>query len=79
MPEHDLTDLEQALEQFGATQCTWCTPGVLASARWLFAHQAQPSRADLEGVLDRNNCHCSGYKPILEAMRAAAAARSRKL
>ena len=61
-----LTEVQQALVDFGGSQCGYCTPGFVMS---LFAEQYRPGR---EGPCDPhamggNLCRCTGYRPIRDA------------
>ena len=47
-------------------QCAFCRPGFLVTAEALRRAGLEPSRELLSG----NLCRCTGYTPILEAMRA---------
>ena len=69
-----LSDLQQALVDFGAIQCGFCTPGVLVSARALLARNPRPSRAEITEALAGNYCRCTGYEPIIDAVQAVAQA-----
>ncbi|HEV3198385.1 MAG TPA: FAD binding domain-containing protein, partial [Bryobacteraceae bacterium] len=61
-----LTEVQQAMVDFGGSQCGYCTPGFVMS---LFADQYRPGR---EGPCDPhamggNLCRCTGYRPIRDA------------
>jgi CO/xanthine dehydrogenase Mo-binding subunit/aerobic-type carbon monoxide dehydrogenase small subunit (CoxS/CutS family) len=68
-----LSDLQQALIDFGAIQCGFCTPGILASARALLARNPHPGREEIIAALAGNYCRCTGYEPIIDAVQAVAA------
>ncbi len=55
-----------------AVQCGYCTPGMLLSALALLRKNPRPSRAEIREALAGNLCRCTGYGPIVEAVRAAA-------
>jgi xanthine dehydrogenase small subunit len=48
-----------------ATQCGFCTPGIVMS---LYAHARMGG--DVHEALAGNLCRCTGYRPILDAMAA---------
>ncbi len=66
--------LQQAFIATGAFQCGFCTPGMLVSAFDLLQRNRRPSSGDVRGALSGNLCRCTGYKKIVEAVLAAAAA-----
>ncbi len=72
-----LSALQQAFVDFGAVQCGFCTPGMLASARALLKQTPRPSRAQIVEALSGNYCRCTGYLPIIEAVEDAAGRMAR--
>ena len=63
----DLHPLQQAMVDTHASQCGFCTPGIVMS---LFAayHSGEPmTYAGLCDQLAGNLCRCTGYRPIIEA------------
>jgi aerobic-type carbon monoxide dehydrogenase small subunit (CoxS/CutS family) len=64
--------LQRAFVAGGAFQCGFCTPGMLVAAYALLLKNRQPSEADIRRGLSGNLCRCTGYKKIVEAVRAAA-------
>lgn len=67
----DLHPLQQAFADLGATQCGYCTPGILLTAKALLAEKASPTRAEIKEALAGNLCRCTGYLQIFEAVEAA--------
>ncbi|MGC2783823.1 MAG: xanthine dehydrogenase small subunit [Roseiarcus sp.] len=63
----ELHPLQQEMVDAHASQCGFCTPGIVMS---LFAgyHSGQPmTYADLCDQLAGNLCRCTGYRPIIAA------------
>jgi xanthine dehydrogenase small subunit len=63
----ELHPLQQAMVDAHASQCGFCTPGIVMS---LFAayHSGRPlTYAGLCDQLAGNLCRCTGYRPIIEA------------
>src|SRR3984957_3884927 len=63
----ELHPLQQAMVDTHASQCGFCTPGIVMS---LFAayHSGEPvTYAGLCDQLAGNLCRCTGYRPIIEA------------
>ncbi len=69
-----LSRLQQAFLNTGATQCGFCIPGQLMAAQALLAHTPSPDRAAVEEGLAGNLCRCAGYEQIIEAVLLAASA-----
>jgi xanthine dehydrogenase small subunit len=63
-----LHTVQAAMVKHHASQCGFCTPGIVMS---LFAayHEAERpvSRTTLEEQLSGNLCRCTGYRPIIDA------------
>jgi carbon-monoxide dehydrogenase small subunit len=62
------------LENF-ATQCGFCTSGMIMTAQALLASNPSPTRADVVRAISGNVCRCTGYELIIEAILDAAARR----
>jgi aerobic-type carbon monoxide dehydrogenase small subunit (CoxS/CutS family) len=59
-----------AFERERAYQCGFCTSGFLMLAAWLARRSPPPSEEELRDALASNLCRCTGYSPILAAVRA---------
>lgn len=68
-----LDPVQQALIEVGGTQCGFCTPGIVLSAKALLARTPRPSEGDIRHAIAGNLCRCTGYDKIVEAIAAAAA------
>ena len=68
----DLHPVQRALVDCHASQCGFCTPG-FAMSLWADYQERSgpPDRAEAASVLAGNLCRCTGYRPILDAARAA--------
>jgi carbon-monoxide dehydrogenase small subunit len=65
--------LVDAFVATGAVQCGICTPGfVVAAAGLLDGRDDVPSTGEVKDALAGNLCRCTGYFPIIEAVREAA-------
>jgi carbon-monoxide dehydrogenase small subunit len=69
----ELHPLQQAFVEGGGIQCGFCTPGMLISAAALLAEDPDPSEDAIRDALAGNLCRCTGYQPIIHAVRRAAA------
>lgn len=67
--------LQSAFETSGALQCGFCTPGMLMTAQALLKSQSRPSVDEVRTALSGNLCRCTGYRKIVDAVRAAAGAQ----
>ena len=59
-----------------ALQCGFCTPGFLMAAVDLLDNNPDPDEAAIRKGLAGNTCRCTGYLPIIAALKAAAAERN---
>jgi carbon-monoxide dehydrogenase small subunit len=73
---HDgqLEPLQQAFIDHTGTQCGFCTPGILISARALLNRNPDPTEDDIKDALRGNLCRCTGYVRIIAAIKDAAKA-----
>lgn len=65
---NNLSPVQQAISEFSATQCGFCTPGFVMS---LTALCLAPEKPDLSRAIDSvagNICRCTGYKSIEKAV-----------
>ncbi len=60
----------------GASQCGFCSPGIVMKAESLLARQPAPSREEIARALAGNLCRCTGYTKIIDAIAMVAAARA---
>ncbi len=67
-----LHPLQRAFIEQGATQCGFCTPGMIMMARALLDQNPQPSDDDIRHALKDTFCRCTGYTSILAAVKQAA-------
>jgi carbon-monoxide dehydrogenase small subunit len=69
----ELHPLQRAFGETGASQCGYCTSGMLMSAQALLERNPDPNRAEIREALAGNLCRCTGYQAIIEAVELAAA------
>ena len=67
----ELHPLQRAFVEHHGLQCGFCTPGVILTAADLLSRDASPSDDTIRHALRGNLCRCTGYQPIVEAVRAA--------
>lgn len=62
--------VQRALAEHGATQCGYCSPGMVMNMYSLLTDGPKPlTAADLERSFGGSLCRCTGYRPIIEAFR----------
>ena len=67
-----LHPLQDAFMRHGASQCGFCTPGILMMAKKLLDDNPRPTDEDIRFGLSGNICRCTGYTKIFDAIRSAA-------
>jgi aerobic-type carbon monoxide dehydrogenase small subunit (CoxS/CutS family) len=68
----DLDPIQRAFYEHYASQCGFCTPGMIIAAKALLDHHANPTRQEVKEGLSGNLCRCTGYVKIVDAVMAAA-------
>jgi len=72
--EDRLHPIQEAFVQEHALQCGFCTPGFLMTVHELLREHPDPTEEEIRDALGGNLCRCTGYQPIMAAVRRAAAA-----
>jgi carbon-monoxide dehydrogenase small subunit len=80
-PAQGLHPIQEAFLEGFATQCGFCTSGMIMVATALIEANPNPSRQDVVKAISGNVCRCTGYDAIIDAIldaarRVQAAARS---
>lgn len=74
LPGGDMHPLQQAFLEHGASQCGFCTPGMVMSAKAFIDDQQQSGEKATEEVIKHemagNLCRCTGYYQIIEAVKS---------
>jgi aerobic-type carbon monoxide dehydrogenase small subunit (CoxS/CutS family) len=71
-PKESLHPLQEAFREVHALQCGFCTPGFLMSIERFLRDRPRPTEEEIREALAGNLCRCTGYLPIVEAVRVAA-------
>ncbi len=64
--------LHTAFIELGASQCGYCTPGMIIAAKGLLDENPNPTDDEIRMGLSGNLCRCTGYAKILDAVSQAA-------
>ncbi len=68
----ELHPLQAAFTDFGGSQCGYCTPGVIMTAKALLERNPHPTPQEIKEATAGNLCRCTGYNQIVEAIEDAA-------
>ena len=71
-----LHPLQRAFQEGFATQCGFCTPGMIMAAKVLLDRVPNPTREEVVEAISGNICRCTGYEPIIKAVLTAARSNS---
>jgi len=69
---NNLHPLQRAFHEQFASQCGFCTSGMILTAKALLDRMAAPSRDEIVAALSGNLCRCTGYASIIRAIEAVA-------
>jgi carbon-monoxide dehydrogenase small subunit len=67
-----LHPLQKAFKDHGATQCGFCTPGMIITAKALLDDNPKPTVQEIREAISGNLCRCTGYGKVVEAIQAVA-------
>jgi carbon-monoxide dehydrogenase small subunit len=74
-PDGELDALQSAFLEGFATQCGFCTAGMIMAAEALLDANPDPTREDVVRAISGNVCRCTGYELIINAILDGAARR----
>lgn len=72
-PMEGLHPIQEAFLEGFATQCGFCTSGMIMATAGLLAKNPNPTRDDAVRAISGNICRCTGYDAIIDAVLDAAA------
>ena len=73
-----LNPVQQALVDFGAIQCGFCTPGIVVSLAGFFLSEEKIDYPGAIDAIDGNICRCTGYASIRKAVKSLCATFAKK-
>ena len=60
--------IANAFADFGASQCGFCTPGMILNTYALLRDNPRPTEEEVRVALSGNLCRCTGYNAIIRAI-----------
>ena len=60
--------IADAFADFGASQCGFCTPGMILNTYALLRDNPHPTEEEVRVALSGNLCRCTGYNAIVRAI-----------
>lgn len=60
--------IADAFAEFGASQCGFCTPGMILNTYCLLRDNPHPTEDEIRTSLSGNLCRCTGYNAIIKAI-----------
>ena len=67
-----LHPIQKAFYENHASQCGFCTPGMIMTSKALLDENPNPSEMEIKEALSGNLCRCTGYINIIRAVKDAA-------
>jgi len=64
--------IQKAIATTGGSQCGYCTPGMVMQMHAYLEEHPNATMLELDNILDGNICRCTGYRPILDALKTFA-------
>ncbi|XP_067654508.1 uncharacterized protein [Haliotis asinina] len=72
-PRDGLHPIQDRLAQYNGSQCGFCSPAQVMNMYGLLKRTPKPTMQEVENAYDTTVCRCTGYRPILDAMKSFAA------
>jgi len=68
-----LHPLQDAFADLGGSQCGYCSPGIILTAKALLDRNPDATSDEIKEALSGNLCRCTGYLQIIESVQLGAA------
>lgn len=69
---HEMDPVQYAIASYNGSQCGYCTPGFVMNMFTMLRNQPRPTQREVEDNFDGHICRCTGFRPILQAMKSFA-------
>lgn len=70
--KNGLTPLQKAFLKNNSFQCGFCAPGMILSAEEILRKYNNPTEEEIKEGIAGNLCRCTGYFPIINAIKEVA-------
>jgi carbon-monoxide dehydrogenase small subunit len=74
----ELDPLQKAFHEHGASQCGFCTSGMIVTAKALLEKSPNPSRDEIVEYMSGNLCRCGTYVEVIEAIQSVASGEGKE-
>ena len=64
-----LTKIQTSMLKSNSFQCGYCAPGFIMSTHELLEKNSSPTELEIKEALAGNLCRCTGYSPIINAIK----------
>lgn len=71
LTDHDREVFALAFAATGASQCGFCSPGIIVKAKNILDKNPAPTRDEIARGLAGNLCRCTGYVKVIDAIEQA--------
>ena len=71
--------IQAALSETGGSQCGFCSPGMVMQLHSYLEEHPEATKLEIDNILDGNICRCTGYRPILDALKQFASDATNKI
>ncbi|HEX8748478.1 MAG TPA: 2Fe-2S iron-sulfur cluster-binding protein, partial [Pyrinomonadaceae bacterium] len=70
--KQEIDPVQYAIASYNGSQCGFCTPGFVMNMYTMLRNQPKPTQKEVEDNFDGHICRCTGFRPILQAMKSFA-------